>query len=119
MKEAHRESDPQARALIWRCRRGMKELDVLLERYARAALPQASAAERGLLARLLERPDPELAGYFLAGEVPVEPEMAALVRRIAGTGLPWAFEARRDETPGFGRSGEPLGTPRKSAHHRA
>ena len=75
--------DTQARALLWRCRRGMKELDVLLERYAAAALPHAGAAERRLLARLLERPDPELAGYFLGGEVPPEPEMAALVTRIS------------------------------------
>jgi antitoxin CptB len=74
--------DPEARALRWRCRRGMKELDVLLERYAAAALPQADAAERRLLARLLEQPDPELAGYFLGGQAPLEPEMAALVTRI-------------------------------------
>jgi succinate dehydrogenase flavin-adding protein (antitoxin of CptAB toxin-antitoxin module) len=60
----------------------MKELDVLLERYAAAALPQAGAEERQLLARLLEQPDPDLAGYFLGGEAPLEPEMAALVTRI-------------------------------------
>ena len=74
--------DPEARALRWRCRRGMKELDVLLERYAAAALPQAAPAERRLLARLLERPNPELAAYFLGGEVPQEPDLAALVTRI-------------------------------------
>ena len=74
--------DPEARALLWRCRRGMKELDVLLERYAATALPRAGAAERRLLARLLEHPDPQLAGYFLGGEVPPEPELAALVTRI-------------------------------------
>jgi antitoxin CptB len=74
--------DAEARALLWRCRRGMKELDVLLERYAAAALPRAGAGERRLLARLLDHPDPQLAGYFLGGEVPAEPEMAALVTRI-------------------------------------
>ena len=74
--------DPEARALLWRCRRGMKELDVLLERYAAAVLPQAGPAERRLFARLLEQPDPELAGYLLGGEPPLEPEMAALVTRI-------------------------------------
>ena len=79
--------DPEARALLWRCRRGMKELDVLLERYAAARLPQAGPAERRLLARLLDLPDPELAGYFLGGEVPVEPEMAALVTRITSSGI--------------------------------
>jgi antitoxin CptB len=74
--------DPEARALRWRCRRGMKELDVLLERYATTVLPQAGPAERRLLARLLDHPDPDLAGYFLGGEAPPEPEMAALVTRI-------------------------------------
>jgi antitoxin CptB len=74
--------DPEARALRWRCRRGMQELDVLLERYATTVLPQAGPAERRLLARLLDHPDPDLAGYFLGGEAPPEPEMAALVTRI-------------------------------------
>ena len=79
--------DPEGRALLWRCRRGMKELDVLLGRYAAAALPRAGADERRLLARLLERPDPELAGYLLGGEAPPEPEMAALVTRITTSGM--------------------------------
>jgi len=79
--------DPEARALLWRCRRGMKELDVLLGRYAAAALPHAEPAERRLLAQLLDRPDPELAGYFLGGEVPPEPEIAALVTRITTSGI--------------------------------
>jgi len=60
----------------------MKELDILLERYAAAVLPHADAAERQLLARLLERPDPELAGYFLGGQAPGEPDIANLVTRI-------------------------------------
>ena len=65
----------------------MKELDVLLGRYAAAVLPRADAAERRLLARLLERPDPELAGYFLGGQVPSEPQIAALVTRITDSGI--------------------------------
>ena len=76
------EAEAMGRALLWRCRRGMKELDVLLGRYAAAALPQAGPGERQALARLLERPDPELAGYFLGSESPPEPELAALVTRI-------------------------------------
>ena len=74
--------DAEARALLWRCRRGMKELDVLLARYAAAALPQADAAERRLLAQLLEHPDPDLAAYFLGDEVPPDPDVAALVAHI-------------------------------------
>ncbi len=77
----------EARRLLWRCRRGLKELDVLLERYAQAALAGASGPERRVLARLLDEPDPELAGYLLGGRVPEDPELAALVDRIlAGRG---------------------------------
>ena len=82
MAEAHGEAEAETRALLWRCRRGMKELDVVLERYAAAGLPRAGVAERRLFAELLERPDPELAAYFLGGARPVQPDMAALVTRI-------------------------------------
>ena len=78
--------DAEGRRLLWRCRRGLKELDVLLERYAAAALPDASPAERAVLARLLELPDPQLAGYLLAGAVPADPQLAALAGRIRSTG---------------------------------
>ena len=74
--------DAEARRLQWRCRRGLKELDVLLERYARTALPDASSEERRTLERLLERPDPELAGYLLGGVRPEEAGLAALIERI-------------------------------------
>jgi antitoxin CptB len=68
--------------LLWRCRRGMKELDVILERYARAGLPGASEAERGAFERLLGLPDPLLAGYFLGNERPADPELRSLATRI-------------------------------------
>jgi antitoxin CptB len=68
--------------LRWRCRRGLKELDLMLERFAREALPAAAAGERQLFARLLELPDPLLAGYLLGGEHPADPELAGLTTRI-------------------------------------
>jgi antitoxin CptB len=75
--------DAEARRLLWRCRRGMKELDVLLERSARRMLPGASAQERGALAELLALPDPLLVAYLLGLEVPPEPRLARLAARIS------------------------------------
>ena len=69
-------------SLRWRCRRGMKELDVLLERVAQQLLPQASPADCRLLAELLALPDPLLARYLLAGEPPAEPHLAQAVTRV-------------------------------------
>src|SRR4051794_3606099 len=76
--------DVEGRRLLWRCRRGMKELDVLLERFVRGVLPTASAEQRTTLARFLELPDPVLVDYLLGQAAPPEPELAALVGHIIG-----------------------------------
>lgn len=74
--------DARARRLLWRCRRGMKELDVMLERFARDALPRASAPELRALEELLCLPDPLLAEYLLGGNTPSAPHLAALTGAI-------------------------------------
>mgnify|MGYP001315133127 CR=1 FL=1 len=74
--------DPHLSRLRWRCRRGMKELDVLLTRYLDHDWPQAPAAERATFLRLLELQDPELAAYCLGRAVPQEADFAALVGRL-------------------------------------
>lgn len=78
--------DARWRRLHWSCRRGMRELDVLLTRYVNscAVLPTAEGTrELALIEQLLELQDPELQRYLLAGESPENPDLAALVARIA------------------------------------
>jgi antitoxin CptB len=75
--------DADDRKLIWRCRRGMKELDVLLERYVRERYRQASGDDRVAFGRLLDLPDPDLADYFFGHATPHDPEIARLARLIA------------------------------------
>jgi antitoxin CptB len=69
--------------LAWRSRRGMKELDLLLQSWLERRYPLASPAERTLFAQFLELPDPEIAGYLLRDEQPNDPAMAALVAQLA------------------------------------
>ena len=71
-----------AGALRWRCRRGMRELDVLLERYLRDLYPSAPAAEQQAFAALLEAPDPQLFAYVVQRETPVDPEWAHVIARL-------------------------------------
>ena len=60
----------------------MKELDILLERYVRSQVAQASPQDRATLDQLLELPDPVLADH-LFGHTPVsDPRMASLVAAI-------------------------------------
>ena len=74
--------DEGLRKLEWRCRRGMKELDILLLRYLRDTLAAAPSAERAAFAGFLELPDPDIARYLLTGDVPDDPRHAALCRAI-------------------------------------
>jgi antitoxin CptB len=82
--------DAQARRLLWHCRRGMKELDVLLERFARSYLADADAEARALFERFLELPDPVLADYLLGDAVPADVPLARLARSITAHTSPTA-----------------------------
>ncbi|MCX7056065.1 MAG: succinate dehydrogenase assembly factor 2 [Proteobacteria bacterium] len=68
--------------LRWRCRRGMRELDVLLERYLAQRWPSASAESHAAFLRLLELPDPELADYCLRRAPIADPSLAELIAEI-------------------------------------
>jgi antitoxin CptB len=70
------------RRALWRCRRGMKELDLLLERFARGPLLRATPADQARFEELLGLPDPQLSRYLLGGIDPPGASLADLVRRI-------------------------------------
>jgi succinate dehydrogenase flavin-adding protein (antitoxin of CptAB toxin-antitoxin module) len=66
--------------ILWRCRRGMRELDVLLERFAREHYRSASPAHRRAFERLLELPDPVLVDLLLLAP----PGLSAYAASAAG-----------------------------------
>lgn len=68
--------------LRWRCRRGTRELDLMLIRYLQRAYAQADDTERQAFLSLLELEDAELIRYLL-GEQPAEdPQLQGLLTRI-------------------------------------
>jgi antitoxin CptB len=76
------DASQRLRMLEWRCRRGMKELDLLLLRHLRGNLVNGTSAEVEAFAGFLELPDPQIARYLLAGELPADPEQAAICRAL-------------------------------------
>ena len=68
--------------LRWRCRRGMRELDVLLLRYLEEEYPRASPQERDAFAGILELQDPEIFGYLVGRDSPAEASLRHVVARI-------------------------------------
>ena len=74
--------ETEIRKLRWRCRRGMRELDQLLERWLDREWRQSPTAQREVFLRLLDCEDDRLWRWFRGHEVCPDVEIAALVDRI-------------------------------------
>ena len=72
----------ELRRLRWRCRRGMRELDRLLERWLDREWTASSEAERAGFLRLLDVEDDRLWRWFMGHEATSDVELHALVERI-------------------------------------
>lgn len=68
--------------LAWRCRRGMKELDLVLMRYLQGRWQQADEAEKAAFERMLDLPDPVLAAALLGREPLADGELRQLLERV-------------------------------------
>lgn len=78
------ETSERAR-LRWLCRRGTKELDLLLTRFLDQAWDDAPPASRAAFARLLEWQDPDLYAMLTGRCAAPDPELADVVERIRAT----------------------------------
>jgi antitoxin CptB len=74
--------DIELKRLRWRCRRGMRELDRLFDRYLDTRWAAASEQERGVFLRLVETEDDKLWRWFMGHEACPDAELAPLVERI-------------------------------------
>jgi antitoxin CptB len=68
--------------LRWLCRRGMKELDVVLTRYLDESYQSADAADQALFRQLLEMPDPDLYNLLLGRSSADDPEIERFLRQL-------------------------------------
>ncbi len=66
----------------WRCRRGMRELDQLLERYLDQGWAAATPDERAAFERLLDAEDDALWDWCLGHARPSDPALDAAVQRL-------------------------------------
>lgn len=76
--------DNAFKRLRWRCRRGMRELDVLLTRWLDREWATASESQRGVFLRLLDCEDDKLWRWFLGNETAPDDALDALIRQIRG-----------------------------------
>lgn len=81
--------DPRELGLLrWRCRRGIRELDVLLRRYVDDQFCSASPADQNAFRHLLDGQDTEIYAYCTGQLAPPTAEISALIQRITAQGRP-------------------------------
>lgn len=68
--------------LKWACRRGMLELDLLLEKFLKEAYDDLSEHDKNLFVQLLNYSDPELFAWLINRDMPADREMVSLIERI-------------------------------------
>ncbi len=68
--------------LRWLCRRGMKELDVVLSRYLEQHFSSASSAQQNCFRALLEMPDPDLYDLLLGRSATSDAELTRFVHLL-------------------------------------
>lgn len=70
--------------LVWRCRRGTRELDLILGRFLESGYGRLDTRQRDAFERLLDAEDDRLQAWFLTDEVPADRDIAEIVEIISG-----------------------------------
>lgn len=79
-------TDSAAKArLKWRCRRGMLELDLLLQPFVDKAYDQLSEAEKTKFHALLELQDQELLECLMLQKQPEDDSLDDIIRKVRST----------------------------------
>lgn len=68
--------------LLWASRRGMLELDLILQPFVENVYPSLNTADQGLYEALLEEQDQDLFAWFLKRQNPEDPHLLRIVSLI-------------------------------------
>ncbi|MEM7053678.1 MAG: succinate dehydrogenase assembly factor 2 [Pseudomonadota bacterium] len=70
--------------LRWRCRRGMRELDVLFSNWLESSFEYSSAEQQAAFIALLEREDDQLWSWLAGRDEPDQPDLREIVSLLQG-----------------------------------
>ena len=73
---------PEVARLYWQCRRGMLELDLLLQDFMKQTWPALDDIHRQAFETLLQSPDQLLYDYLLGDTIPFDKDVAYVVEQI-------------------------------------
>ena len=68
--------------LLWRCRRGTQELDILFQDFIDRHFEQLSAEEKNSLDNLLDQADPDILSWVMGKSAPPPGDIERIVNLI-------------------------------------
>ncbi|MCP5145403.1 MAG: succinate dehydrogenase assembly factor 2 [Gammaproteobacteria bacterium] len=71
--------DVARKRLLWHCRRGMRELDVVLEAWVASRYDASTIDQRACFDKLLDEADPTLYAWFTERAQPDDPDTRDLI----------------------------------------
>ena len=74
--------DGRRNRLYWQCRRGMRELDLLLQGFLKARYDELEEHQRSTFEHLLTYPDAILLEWLMGRQIPADKDVAQLVNTI-------------------------------------
>jgi antitoxin CptB len=72
----------EERKVIYRARRGLKEIDVYFDPYVKQYYLQAESEEKAMFAELVEQEDPDLLDWFMEVSEPPRPELRQFIQKL-------------------------------------
>ncbi len=74
--------DEQARKILWKCRRGSLELDLILSNFFQQQYPYLTKSQLKTFDQLLDQQDPQLTSWIFGEEIPPKQDFAELIQLI-------------------------------------
>ena len=88
MQEATESDHGKVNRLAWQCRRGMRELDELLNSFLLQGYRGLDEAAQETFGKLLEYPDAALLELLMGRMTPADKDVAHVVQKIRNTAAP-------------------------------
>ena len=82
MNECSKDARMEKNRLVWRCRQGTRELEILLIRYVDSCFDSMTKEEQLTLQSLLEHSNPDLNDWLVYGATVPDRQFSVLVQKI-------------------------------------
>ena len=74
-------SDKKAR-LLWRCRRGIKEMDIILQEFINVSYEQLNDEDKNAFSKLLDEQDLDILNWIIGKDKPANDRLANIINII-------------------------------------